>query len=264
MKRRKQILLVPLMVFCLAGCSNKTASDSMKPSETVPETETTSPSETAQDTQPASEEVSTENGYRVTGPTECEFFADLTHDGADDIIKVVVSKNELDIPQVMLSVTDGENIIFSMEESCHPVAGSMYSLVERDGVAYLMRYYALVDHDMAECEYEVFSLNGSGEKVVLDSDRIEHDLYHIKSFDGNKWIAFAEKENEYFKDSFLLFNTLGFELECADTADLKTYEENFSWMVTEGLEVWYSSRETTMKENLDLFLVENIDAYDSE
>lgn len=237
LKRRKQILLVPLMVFCLAGCSAKTASDSRKPSETSPETETASSSETVQDTQPASEEaVSTENGYSVTGPAECEFFADLTHDGADDTIKVVVSKNKLDILQVMLSVSDGENVIFRLEESSHPVSGSMYSLVEQNGVAYLMRYYALVDHD----------------------------LYHLDSFDINKWIDFAEKENKYFTDSFLLFNTLGFELECADTTDLKTYEENFSWMVTEGLEVWYSSRETTMKENLDLFLVEKTDEYDSE
>ncbi len=194
-------------------------------------------------------------------PAEYEFSADLTHDGADETVKVEVSNGKYDIPQVFILVFDGEKKIFEEEVYVHGALGSMYSLVERNEGAYLMRYAPLVDHDMITCEYEVFSLDGSGNKVEFDSGQMEHELWKLDSFNKEKWIAFAEKENEYFKNAFLLVSGLFGELECADTENPQTYEERFSWAV-DIMDGW-DLRESTIEENLDTFIAKNIDAYEN-
>lgn len=42
-----------------------------------------------------------------------------------------------------------------------------------------IRYYPLFDHDAAFVSYEVFFLNENGNKLTLDSDKIEVSLFEV-------------------------------------------------------------------------------------
>lgn len=188
---------------------------------------------------------------------EYETSADLTHDGKDDTIKVSV-KSTID---VWISVYDGDKKIFEEENPIHDVLGSWYGIVRRDDGAYLMRYNALVDHSAIESSYEVFSLDGSGEKVELDSGYICCDDYDLKTIQVDEWYDYADKENTYFENAVLLVNTLNGELECMDMEHPQTYRENFSWMVFNP-PAGYNPEEASMEENLEYYITTTIEEYD--
>lgn len=251
MKKRKNSLIL-LMMLCIVGCGAPSANN-IGPSEINLEQDTESPMKTIleADTQPPSE---------AEGFTERKFSADLTHDGQDDVIMVTEKDNGEDLPaDYLISVYSGGNLIFELENYLHMALGAWYGLVKYNNEDYLMRYTPLVDHDMAICKYEVFSLDSSGEKVELDSDQIEISLWDIATMDKSEWYAFAEKENGYFRDASLVVSTLYGELECGDTDSPKAYEEKFAWMV--DIMPGWNQKEASIDENLEQFISETISVY---
>lgn len=258
MNQKRVIILVSFMVFSFAGCGMKEASDTTSLTETVIQ------SETGQYVvlQPVTEESASmkKDSYLDTVPAEYEISADLTHDGKDEMIKVSV-KSETDDTRILV-YDDGQKI-FEQENPIHDVLGNWYGIVRQEDGAYLMRYAPLIDHDMITCRYEVFSLDDTGEKIGLDSGEIEEELWHLDTFNTDKWYAFAEEENRYFKNATLLVSTLNGQLEIRNKEIPQTYEENFVWTVSNNPNEWKSNK-NSMKDNLSNFLIKYKDEYSGE
>lgn len=176
MKKRGYLVTMLLVICALSACANTKGSEQ--------ELKSTEP-------------VTQENTWE----------SDLNHDGASEIISVLTEKRK-DDNSVILSVEQNGVTLLEQEVPCNYALGEQYYLVKQDGEDYLMRYKPLVDHDMASCDYEVFSISPSGEKEVLDEASIEVSLYDAAEINKDAWKTFAEKENIYFADASLVVSTL--------------------------------------------------------
>lgn len=228
--KKSVFLLVSFVAFSMAGCVSAEPRDTQYSSE-----------------------INTESNISDVSGEAYNFQADITHDGIDEDIKVTTDNDGL---VVTLAVYSGKDIVFEDELYVHAALGSQYYLVKYADKSYFMRYTPLVDHDMATCEYEVFRLTQSSEKVDLDTDQIEISLYNVKSMDQDAWSSFAQKENVYFKNATLLVSTSNGEIEFGDPDVPKEYEETFSWML------WSGQTDTNdVKQNLGLFIDGALDSY---
>lgn len=163
------------------------------------------------------------------------FSADLTHDGSEEVVTVTVAEPTGDqtVPEVTLAVSSGSQQIFSEDVIVGSYSlGDSYYLVYIDGEAYLMRYKPLYDHDEATDEYEIFSLDSSGDKQQYAVGSIEVSCYNIADIDSSAWISFATMVDQYRSDAKLLVSTLEGGLECGSPDSNDYYIENFDWLVT--------------------------------
>lgn len=219
MKKRGYLVTILLVICALSACANTKGSEQ--------ELKSTEP-------------VTQENTWE----------SDLNHDGESEIISVFTEKRK-DDNSVILSVEQNGVTLLEQEVPCNYALGEQYYLVKQDGEDYLMRYKPLVDHDMASCDYEVFSISPSGEKEVLDEASIEVSLYDAAEINKDAWKTFAEKENIYFADASLVVSTLEGEYLSGNVNKSQGYVETFSWLLSqhkEGL---------SLEENLNAFIEEN-------
>lgn len=214
MKKKGLLLAVLMMALSLVGCQNASNTDVNNTQEDV-STETQNQSETEH--------------------YEYEHKADLTHDGEDETIKVTVEYATADeIPTIKLQVSSADKQIYEEEFLLNYALGSESYLVSYEGKSYLMNYKPLVDHEMATVEFEVFSLDADGNKVAFDNGKMEASLLDVESIDIASWVAFAERENQYFENAYLLVSTCEGELEYSDSESEKTYTETFAWLLSDA------------------------------
>lgn len=179
--------------------------------------------------------------------TKASFSTDLNHDGKlENLMIQAKSTNEVD-----LTVTENDEVLYEDKAYINMSLGEQYYLVSQDGNDYIMKYGPLVDHDAATISYEVFSLDESGNKQILDSDEIEVSLFEVSQMDKERWKAFAEKENVYFSKAILLFSGTDGKLVMGSEEETIRYKENFAWMVSS------SEKGDSADENLDLFIQES-------
>lgn len=187
---------------------------------------------------------------------EQEFEADLTHDQNKEIVRLEIEPTDMPmLPSIKISVWNGENMIYEKEVYLHYTHGEQLYLVSYEGKDYLMRYRPFVGHNHATCEYEIFSLNQQGEKEVLDSKNIEIYLFDVEKIDKNAWIDFAEKENQYFKNAFLIVGTSNAELKYSTPEKKEMYTENYHWLINGTKE------NESLEQNLDKFILETKENY---
>lgn len=167
-------------------------------------------------------------------PIIYEYTADLTHDGNDEVVKVIIDlTNELEVAKVQ--VYENDTIIYEDELYTNYALGSQYYLVSHNEKDYLMQYNPLIDHDIASVSYEIFSLNENGEKLVFDESYIEISLFNVADLNKESWIAFANKENSYFQNAFLLISTSEGIMDYSKTDSTIQYTEQFLWLLNEDI-----------------------------
>ncbi len=252
MKRKSFSIIVIGLLLALSGCGNK--SEDMKNNQAPSEPESAS-SQAEESQTGADTALNTKNEPAIESK---DFYADVNHDGKEDKIVITVDSTDTTMPTlVTATVFSEETEIFQSEIPTTAALAYQYYITEWEGKDYLLYYYPILDHDMAICKFEVFSLNENGEKETLDSGEIEASLVTPAELDKDAWIAFAEKENKYFETAYLLADTTNFKIECGDPEQKKGYTETFSW-INAGKNVPYDSAE----ENLQYFMDQKSD-YDT-
>lgn len=194
--------------------------------------------------------------YVETNAKDFTYYADLTHDGVSESIRVsITGGNGQEDTQVKIRVYDEATltVLYETELLLHPNLGDSYYLSSYEGKDYLMRYKSGINHDTAYCEYEVFYLSETGEKIVYDVDEIEISLFHVEEIDVDAWKKLAEDKNQYFQSGFLLASTIADRLEYSTNVERITYIENFAWLLLEDTE--------SIERTLELFVEEVREMY---
>lgn len=175
--------------------------------------------------------------YVETNVKQFMYYVDLTHDGINEIIRVSIGESDEEDKSVKIRIYNEETltVLYETELLIHPNLGESYFLTSYDGKDYLMYYKPSVNHDVVSCEYEVFSLTNTGEKLPYDAGGIEVSLVNIPvggtdGVDMTAWKKLAEKENKYFDKAFLLASTLDGKLAYSTESGKITYMEDFSWL----------------------------------
>ncbi len=247
------------MVLALVGCGDTKGEKESSPAlsetgDTEPQTAGTQKSETQ--TEPESETAS--GAEDAAGVENKDFYADVNHDGKDEKVVVTADSTDASMPTVVtVAVFSDDNELFKEEVPVTMALAYQCYMTEYDGKDYLLNYYPLVDHDMATCRFEVFSINGNGEKETIDSGNVEASLLSPEKLDKEAWLAFAEKENQYFEHAYLLVSTTD-GIVFGDSSEKKSYAETFAW-INLGLQETFD----TAEENLQFFMEQESDL-DSE
>lgn len=169
---------------------------------------------------------------------------DLTRDGEKDVIRVMIDSDATSNFDIGLFVFSNNSSIFQTELDVHVSLGTQFYLVIYEGKHYLMQYDYSVHMDRAECWYEVFSLSSSGEKVVLDENKVEISLFEVEKLDKHRWIEFAESVNRYFDSAFLLISTEEGEVIYSEPHNKVEYQENFEWLLAGEKDEAYTIEDT--------------------
>lgn len=236
MKKKLWILVACICMLVLVGCDKD---------KDIQETEKTEMTETTD----SSEEQESEELENYQTGVEIEYRADLTHDGTEETIVISMEPDEMGNIVGTLVVYNFSDVIFENESYVHHTLWESWFLVKHNEKDYLMRYYYEDTHGVVACNYEVFSFDATGEKVVFDANRIEHSLFDMDTFDKNAWLEFAEKENQYFADAFLLVNTNESNFMFSTSENKITYAENFAWLLKKA-------NAESIEDNLDQFIKE--------
>lgn len=164
-----------------------------------------------------------------------EYSVDITHDGIQEIVSVSLEDTDEEQKQVNVKVYDETlNLLYEDKLLVHPNLGGSYYLLSYNGEDYFLYYKPSINHDTVSCLYEVFYLNEAGEKIIYDSNEIEMSLFDVQGLDKDAWKLFAEEENKYFENAFLLARTYDGVLEYSTDISKITYLEKFSWLMKDG------------------------------
>lgn len=252
MKRKILFGTVLLVSTLVVGCSNASSTDT---ESTQTQSEQASSEPTSAPEEEATQETESQNNEVEKVDRVIQYKYDLTHDGKEDEITIKIKVESETSSEILMSVTDGDKIVFEEELMLHPVHGVEYYLVSYENSYYLMYYNNLVDHDEVTVSYEVFSLE-NGEQKELASDAMELSLFDIDKLDKADWIAFAEQENKYFENAFLLISTQNAELNYSDGDEKVQYVENYKWTLPSD-----EDKYATIEEILDEFIKRTTDTY---
>ena len=176
---------------------------------------------------------------------------DVTNDGERDVIRVRIGSDITSYSKMGVFVFSKDCSIFQTELDLHVSLGASYYMVAYEGKYYLMYYDNSVNMDSANCFYEIFSLSSSGEKILLDSKKVEISFEEIENLNKQEWIVYAKELNKYLKNAFLLVSTEGGKLAYSTFENQVRYEEKFEWLL-------FGEREETyvIEEVLEQFIQE--------
>ena len=167
------------------------------------------------------------------------YFADLTHDGIDEMLEVcILDENGKENAKASIRVYDASSVLlYETEVLLHPNLCEDYYLASYEGNSYLMRYKTDVNHETIVWQYEVFYLSEAGEKILYDEFDVQVSLYHVDEIDVEEWKRFAEETNKYFQKTYLLAGTRSYgELEYSTNIERLNYMEQFTWLLMEDTE----------------------------
>lgn len=154
---------------------------------------------------------------------------DITHDGvadyivtsmtyAPEVVDINATLEEKIAQQVMydivcVKVYEGskasdtyseEKLLWSEEYSRVHAGNGQLSVIQRDGEDYLLASNLWAGQGFAAWEFEVFSLNGKGDKEVIDKQTIEFELQEDNFADEESYANFNQSLKEYIDDGILL------------------------------------------------------------
>lgn len=154
---------------------------------------------------------------------------DITHDGVEDyivtsmtylseVVDVNATLEEKIAQQVMydivsVKVYEGNNnadtyseeqLLWSQEYSRVHVGNGQLSVVQRDEKDYLLTSNLWAGQGSATWEFEVFSLNETGDKEVIEKQSVEFQLKEDEYADAENYAEFQELLEEYIKDGMLI------------------------------------------------------------
>lgn len=195
-------------------------------------------------------------GFEITEKIELrtnkknfEYYADVTHDGVAECIKVdICDDKEQENTTVEIKVyNNAESLLYQDELLLHPNLGASYYLTSYEGKDYLLYYKTDINHDTIMWQFEVFSLSETGEKILQSTDEIEVSFYHVEEVNVEEWKALAEEKNKYFEGSCLLADTCYGILEYSTDIQRITYLEEFTWLILDDVEMVEKNLESILE-----------------
>lgn len=155
-------------------------------------------------------EIETANSFTVN--------ADVTGDGIEDKIRMNITeeviepytKYEENVVEVISGATG--KVVYTMGNLSdinlvHSGYNSLY-LYHGEGKDYLLNWNPMMYQGIASYQYEIFTVNESGQKEVFEKDKFFFDLNHMKKSQIEKYKDFIEKINKRLVNSDILISTL--------------------------------------------------------
>lgn len=144
---------------------------------------------------------------------------DFDHDGEPELLELVTvlvvgDEAQNAVGWYELRVRTGDNRLY-WSRSCHTahVGWGSYFACRVDGKDYLLRYLPTMYQGFATYEYQLFSLNESGEEQVVREGSVSFDINFgspmHEEFDPAAVAAFLEEVHGLLEDSELLLTTEG-------------------------------------------------------
>ena len=192
-------------------------------------------------------ESETESSPIIEGLIGIDFTADVTHDGKDDVIRVIGDETVAGDVKYSIHVYSEGNKIFS--EDADP-GNTAYYLVEQDDGAYLLKYSYTNTVKVISCGYGMFYVSNFGQKFWEDQSSITTFYAHIEETDKEEWLQYATTVNAYFEDAYLLMGMQDQELLLGNKETPVTYLEKFQWLFDEPIDM-----EKSLEDIFDEFLV---------
>lgn len=144
--------------------------------------------------------------------------ADVTGDGIEDEIRMNITeeviepytKYEENVVEVISGATG--KVVYTMGNLSdinlvHSGYNSLY-LYHGEGKDYLLNWNPMMYQGIASYQYEIFTVNESGQKEVFEKDKFSFDLNHMKKSQIEKYKDFIEKVNKRLVNSDVLISTL--------------------------------------------------------
>ena len=150
---------------------------------------------------------------------DAAFEVDLNRNGVPETINVVWQEDRM---RYQLTVTEGDEVIFTQNAYTAHVGWNALFLYQQDGQAYLLRYTPGMWQGTADYGYQLFYLAEDGSEVTVQENWVWFDVNFDMSihgdFDPETIDAFLTEINALLSDSVQLMNTdddliRAFELE---------------------------------------------------
>ena len=133
---------------------------------------------------------------------------DLNRNGIPETIDVVWLEDEM---LCQLTVTEGDEVIFTEEAYFSHAGWNALFLYRRDGQAFLLRYTPMMFQGSADYGYQLFYLAEDGSEVTVQENWVWFDVNFDMSIHGNfdpaAIDAFLAEVNSLLSGSVLLMNT---------------------------------------------------------
>ena len=133
---------------------------------------------------------------------------DLNRNGVPETINVVWQDDEM---RYQLTVTEGDEVIFTQNAYAAHVGWLALFLYQKDGQDYLLRYIPGMWMGNAYYSYQLFYLAENGAEVVVQENEVSFDINFGSSlhgdFDPAAIDAFLTEVNALLSDSIQLMNT---------------------------------------------------------
>lgn len=152
---------------------------------------------------------------------EMEIFsvrADVTGDGVEDEIRINWSpkvlmpetEEEVNVVEVISGATG--RVVYTMGNYedinlAHPGYNSLY-LYHSEGKDYLLNWNPAMYQGKAVYKYEIFTVNESGQKNVVEKEEYSFDVNTMKKADIQRYKEYIEKVNKRLLKSDVLISTL--------------------------------------------------------
>ena len=158
-------------------------------------------------------------GEAAGDPVPVPLETDLNRNGVPEAINVVWQEDEM---RYQLTVTEGDEVIFTQNAYAAHVGWNALFLYQKDGQSWLLRYTPMMYQGHADYGYRLFYLAEDGSEVTVQEHWIRFDVDFGSSahgdFDPETIDAFLAEINALLSDSVQLMNTDGdlreaFELE---------------------------------------------------
>ena len=141
---------------------------------------------------------------------------DFDHDGEPETVELMTMLTLENAPvfpawyELRVNRADGETL-WIQEAGLYHVGWASVFACKIDDADYLLRYIPWEGQGYQAYDYQIFSLDGTGEEIILKTDRVEFDTMfdsemHL-SFDPIAIGAFLEEVHSYLDDSTLLLST---------------------------------------------------------
>lgn len=143
---------------------------------------------------------------------------DFDHDGELETLELVTVLTPEDAPafpawyELRLKRPDG-SLLWSQEAGLYHAGWTSVFSLKLDGQDYLLRYTPAVGQSYYAYAYQLFSLDSTGKKMMLQENSVEFDMMFDSemhhSFDPAAIAAFLEEVHGYLDNSTLLLTTEG-------------------------------------------------------
>ena len=180
------------------------------------------------------------------------FYADLNHDGEDEMI-IVNPRQEEGAADIAVYKQDGTLLFGDFLNYAHP-GWDNYSLYEKDGQEYLLKFMPTMNQGICTYSWHLYEFNEKNQLVVFEENSVDFSI-NPEQYDFNiePILNFLTEVDAMLNDATLLVSVEDFELQYSTVNEPKTLSIDYylDWLDT----TW------TGEKNIGTSLVERLTNY---